>query len=79
MLIEAGADANKVADYGVTPLYIAAQEGHEAVARALIEAGADVNKAIYNGVTPLHIAAQRGHHAVVRALLAAGAVNARQI
>ena len=44
-LIEAGADVNKAMDDGATPLYVAAQEGHEAVVRALIEAGADVNKA----------------------------------
>jgi ankyrin repeat protein len=40
VLIEAGADANKVADYGVTPLHIAAQRGHHAVVRALLAAGA---------------------------------------
>ena len=44
-LIEAGADVNKARDNGVTPLFIAAHKGHEAVVRALIEAGADVNKA----------------------------------
>ena len=41
-LIEAGADINKARDNGVTPLYIAAQEGLEVVLRALIELGADV-------------------------------------
>ena len=41
-LIEAGADVG-VAAPGKTPLYIAAQKGHEAVVRALIEAGADVS------------------------------------
>ena len=56
-LIEAGADVNKAKDDGVTPLYIATCNGHEAVVRALIEAGADVNKAKDNGVTPLFIAA----------------------
>ena len=29
----------------MTPLFTAAQKGHEAVVRALIEAGADINKA----------------------------------
>ena len=45
-------------DDGVTPLFIAAEEGHEAVVRALIEAGADVNKATDDGETPLFMAAQ---------------------
>ena len=36
----------------------AAQNGHEAVVRALIEAGADVNKAGDDGATPLFIAAE---------------------
>jgi len=39
-LIEAGADANKAVENGLTLLCIAAQQGHEAVVRALIEAGA---------------------------------------
>ena len=44
-LIELGADINKAQDNGATPLFMAAETGHEAVLRALIEAGADVNKA----------------------------------
>ena len=36
-LIELGADVNKRRDNGVTPLSIAALEGHEAVVRALLE------------------------------------------
>ena len=35
-LIELGADVNKAADNGGTPLFIAAEVGHEAVVRALI-------------------------------------------
>jgi ankyrin repeat protein len=36
-LIELGADVNKAADNGGTPLFIAAEVGHEAVVRALIK------------------------------------------
>ena len=60
-LIELGADVNKANNDGLTPLYVGAQEGHEAMVRALIELGADINKASDKGVTPLHIAAQKGH------------------
>ena len=52
---------------------MAAQNGHEAVVRALIEAGADVNQATEEGETPLYIAAQDGREAVMRALIQAGA------
>jgi NLR family CARD domain-containing protein 3 len=40
-------------DGGSTPLFIAAEEGHEAVVRALIDLGADINKARDDGATPL--------------------------
>ena len=52
-LIEAGADIKKTMDGGSTPLFIAAEEGHEAVVRALIDLGADINKARDDGATPL--------------------------
>ena len=55
----------------MTPLFTAAQKGHEAVVRALIEAGADINKAD-DGATPLFMAAQDGHDTVVRLLIEAG-------
>ena len=74
-LLKAGADVNKAkTDRGATPLYIAAQNGHEGVAEQLVKAGADVNKATTSdGGTPLYIAAQNGHEGVVEKLLKAGA------
>ena len=41
---------------GATPLFIAAQNGHEAVVWGLVAAGAEVNKARDDGATPLSIA-----------------------
>ena len=52
-LLELGADLNETEDNGGRPLYMAAQNGHEAVARVLIEAGVDINEAKDSGVTPL--------------------------
>jgi ankyrin repeat protein len=49
--------------YTRTPLYIAAQEGHEAVVELLIAAKADVNKADKYGKTPLWSAAYNGEEA----------------
>ncbi len=45
----------------VTPLCIAAEEGHMEVVNALIAAGADKDKADDDGTTPLFIAAEEGH------------------
>ena len=77
----AAVDANQAKQNGVTPLYMAAQDGHEAVVRALIELGADVNKATDRGRRPLSISiapprnvAQEGHAAIVQILRDAGAV-----
>ena len=44
-LVEADAKVNKAMEDSTMPLYAAALNGREVVARALIEAGADVNKA----------------------------------
>ncbi len=74
-LMVAGADLNKTKDDGVTPLILAAHQGHETVVRVLIELGADVNKATDNGWTPLSIvSAHYGKAAIVQILKAAGAV-----
>ena len=72
-MLQAIVDKNAAQQGGVTPVYIAAQEGHKAIVSALLAAGADKNAAIKDGATPLFVAAQQGHEAAVSALLAADA------
>lgn len=58
---------------GASPLFIAAQNGHEDVCGALLGAGATVDCARGDGASPLWIAAQCGHDHVARTLLRRGA------
>lgn len=54
---------------GVTPLHIAAQEGHVDIVDYLLSNQADPNIKNKDGETPLHLAAQEGHDKIVRSLL----------
>ena len=67
-LIKAGADVNQANSDGVTPLYIAACNGHEGCVALLIQAGADVRKANKNGWTPMKIATNKKREKVVTLL-----------
>ena len=58
---------------GVTPLFVASENGHHQAVDALLTAGADKDAPNNAGWTPLHLASQNGHHQVVEALLLAGA------
>jgi ankyrin repeat protein len=71
---ELGADVNREADNGFTPLLFAIQKGDMRVARILIEdLGADVNKASHEGRTPLMMASYHKHAKIVHLLTKHGA------
>lgn len=58
---------------GMTPLLVAAYEGHHTVCELLLEGEADVDACDNNGRTPLFAAASMGHSRVVSLLLFWGA------
>ena len=72
ILIQAGADVNRVDDSGSTPLIYVARIGDIKNAQLLIESGADVNQHGSDS-TALVEATQRGHKEFVRFLTNAGA------
>jgi ankyrin repeat protein len=57
---------------GATPAYVADQDGHVGVMRALAEHGADLNTP-NNGSSPVFIAARNGHVGVIEVLVKHGA------
>jgi ankyrin repeat protein len=68
--LENGATVDVAMTDGATPLCIAAQNGHAALAALLLENGAKVDLAMTNGATPLYFAARQGHTDLAVLLLA---------
>ncbi|MES0824939.1 ankyrin repeat domain-containing protein [Ruegeria sp. SCP11] len=79
ILLEHGADANTMLDFG-SPLQKAARGNHEKIVELLLKAGADPSaQAGDKDYTPLHDAAERGALDAAKILVAYGAnVNARE-
>ena len=80
------ADANKSKPDGLSPLHMAAMNGHAAIASELLGAGAEKDALEDSddympdggGRSPMAVAAQKGHANVVAVLLAAGADKEKQ-
>ncbi|KFV43388.1 Ankyrin repeat and SOCS box protein 3 [Gavia stellata] len=73
ILLEEGASKECKDDFGITPLFVAAQYGKLESLRLLVSHGADVNCQAKDRATPLLIAAQEGHAECVELLLSKGA------
>ena len=69
----AKAEVSKLDEDGVTPLHLAATEGHKACVTVLLQAGAEIDKCDPGGWTPLHYAIVEGHEDIVDCLLDEGA------
>ena len=75
-LIRAGADVHAANDFGVTPLVLAARNGHAEIITQLLAAGVDPNdprQTVNAGETPLMLAARTGQVDAVEVLANAGA------
>lgn len=75
LLLEHGADPNKVGIGGATALGYATVMSHADVGRLLVERGANVNVKGAGGITPLHHAARDMHIEYLKELVEAGATT----
>ncbi len=60
-LVDAGADVNRSAEGGYTPLHLAASRGDRGISELLLQKGADKNALTAAGATAAAIARERGH------------------
>ncbi|ETW03010.1 hypothetical protein H310_05445 [Aphanomyces invadans] len=71
-----GGDLNMQTRSGLSPLFIACEEGHTAIVTYLVESPSykvNVNLQTHNGTSPMFIASQKGYDEIVKVLCAAGA------
>ncbi|KAM6432763.1 ankyrin repeat and SOCS box protein 3 [Rhynochetos jubatus] len=73
LLLDKGANKECKDDFGITPLFVAAQYGKLESLRLLVSHGADVNSQAEDRATPLLIAVQEGHTKCVELLISKGA------
>ncbi len=79
LLLEAGANANAINDFGVMPMSLAATNRNASIVRTLLDAGANADAALLTGETVLMRAAHSGDLEVVESLLEHGAdINASE-
>lgn len=72
-LLSHGADINLCKENGVSPLYIACEEGHDDIVQHFLRNGANINICTKNGASPLTIACDKGHERIVDTLVRNGA------
>lgn len=78
LLLESGADANRVLSGGRTPLMVAALNGTAVSVVSLLQHGADVKAQDNSATSPIHYAAARGDVEILAAVINSGAaLNAR--
>ncbi len=73
LLVERGADVNKLNSDNRTSLHRASEKGHMRIAELLSDKGAFVNIANVHGWTALHYASKYGRHSVTQLLIKRGA------
>ena len=67
-LVTHGAEVDRRADNGVTPLHFAAAGGHAGAIGELVARGADIRRPARGGITALHFAAAGGRVEAIRQL-----------
>lgn len=73
MLVKAKAKINIADNFGLSPLFVAAQCGNVNASRFLVKNGADINSQAKDGATALYEACKNGHEEIVEFLLSQNA------